>query len=203
MFESQTLEPSQGSIKASVMIYDVETCCLVKAEGQPQGFRYADSWADYIGMGVSVVAAYSYLTDSYHVFMKDNLHELQNLADEHSVVVGFNSMRFDDQLLKAHGVEVMTTFDLMREIQAAAKHLPWPKGSGRRAYSLSAMARANELRDKTGSGADAPMLFQRGRIGELVSYCVQDVAITKQLFDRRERLKCPHTGLQFSLKGPL
>ena len=57
---------------------------------------------------------------------------------------------------------------------------------------------------KNGEGADAPMLFQQGRIVELFQYNLQDVRITKELFNFIQKYKYLVTGsydiIQFKWK---
>ena len=36
---------------------------------------------------------------------------------------------------------------------------------------------------KTGNGATAPLLYQDGRLAELIDYCIEDVRIEKTLFE--------------------
>jgi len=49
--------------------------------------------------------------------------------------------------------------------------------------TLDSLSQANLNMGKSGNGALAPVLFQQGKIGELVQYCIQDVYLTKNLFE--------------------
>ena len=51
--------------------------------------------------------------------------------------------------------------------------------------SLDLLARANlgQERGKTGSGLDAIRYYREGRMDELKKYCLQDVKVTKEIFD--------------------
>jgi hypothetical protein len=51
-------------------------------------------------------------------------------------------------------------------------------------YSLGAVAFANMGIHKSGEGANAPIEWQRGNVGAVIDYCLNDVKITKRLFDR-------------------
>lgn len=182
----------------STLIYDVEICNAVPQGPPERGFRYCKGWGDYRGMGISVIAAYSFFNDTYHIFLRDNLPAFAELVASHVHVVGFNSKRFDDNLVRAHGYEVETTYDLLLAIQAAARKLP--KAEGKRSYKLDVVAQHNLGVRKTGSGGDAPFLFQRGKLGELASYCLQDVQVTRKLLEARYALRCPHTDLPLPLE---
>ncbi len=185
----------------SALVYDVEVQnCIPDGSGFERGLRYCKGWHDHKGMGISVIGVYDYLTGTCHVFMRDNFHHFQNLVDAREHVIGFNSCAFDDKLCAAHGIVVETTYDALQKVRSAVSKLPKIPGAGRPGISLEAMAMAMAMamanlgRGKTGNGADAPLLWQRGRLGELVSYCLHDVQVTKALFDRREQLKDPNSG---------
>ena len=185
----------------SAIVYDAETRrCLPGSGDGARGLEHCAGWTDYAGMGISVVAAYDYLEDSYLVFMADNLHKFQNLIDGREHVIGFNSTRFDDPLLAAHNVEVTTSYDLLKEVRAAAALLPKVETIGRRSYNLELLSQVNLGGGKYGHGALAPMLWQRGRLGTLISYCLRDVQVTKALFDRRLNLVDPNCGRALCLR---
>lgn len=186
-----TIQPG----KFSALVYDVEVQhCIPDRSGiKTPGLKYCDGWGDHKGMGISVIGVYDYLTDTCQVFMRDNFHHFQNLVDAREHIIGFGSYNFDDKLCAAHDIEVRTTYDLLQKVRSAVSKLPKAQGAPRPSYNLAALAQTNLGRGKTGSGADAPLLWQRGRVGELISYCLHDVQVTKALFDRREQLKDPNS----------
>ena len=69
----------------------------------------------------------------------------------------------------------------------------------RAGYSLDALALANLGQAKTGHGALAPELWQQGRYHEVIRYCLNDVWLTKQLFDKRKSLIDPTNGEKLCL----
>lgn len=185
----------------SALVYDVETKrCLPGSGDWARGLDHCKGWTDYRGMGISVICAYDYLDDTYMVFMDDNLHKFQNLIDRREHVIGFNSIRFDDALCAAHGVVVTTSYDLLKEIREAAALMPKVETMGRRAYNLELLSQVNLGGGKFGTGAMAPMLYQRGRFGTLVSYCLRDVQVTRALFDKRLNLIDPNCNRTLRLR---
>jgi DEAD/DEAH box helicase domain-containing protein len=111
-------------------------------------------------------------------------------------IMGFNSKRFDDQLCAANGIKVTTNYDLLEEIRIAAYGSPhWEDQPGGFSYSLGAIASANDL-TKTGSGTQAPKLWQQGMKEEVIDYCINDVKITKEIYflGVRGELIDPNTG---------
>ena len=192
--------------KLSAVVYDAEIrCCMPGSGDWARGLEHCGGWTDYKGAGISVVCAYDYLTDGYLVFMADNLHKFQNLLDAREHVIGFNSCRFDDPLLAAHDVEVKTTYDLLVEIRAAAKALPKVETLGRRAYNLELLSQTNLGGGKYGTGAMAPLYWQRGRLGTLISYCLRDVQVTRALFELALEggLKDPNCGRLLPMRSDL
>ena len=61
-------------------------------------------------------------------------------------------------------------------------------------FALHDVTKATLNHTKNGEGADAPMLFQQGRIVELFQYNLQDVRITKELFNFIQKYKYLVTG---------
>jgi len=171
----------------NVIIYD---CEIVKAIAKKNeellgGIEYCEGWRDFGNMEISVIGAYDYATDRYRVFAEDNFDEFQKLVDSSELVVGFNSIAFDNRLCEANDLIVSDekSYDLLVEIWKAAglgKEFDWRTHAG---FGLDACAKANFHLEKTGHGALAPVDWQRGNIGKVVDYCLNDVYLTKRLFD--------------------
>ena len=171
----------------SILVYDAEIrnpIATAKDVKRP-GYTYADGWADFKGMGVSVVGTYSYkkerTNDSYRIFNEHELDELQEAFETHELLVGFNNIRFDNKLLEAAGCRIdrRKVYDIFCEIKAAAKAGTFAKG-----YALDNVARANDIDGKTGSGADAPFLWQDQKYHEVMTYCKQDIRITVSVLNK-------------------
>jgi hypothetical protein len=189
-------------VNASTIIYDCEIIRCIPPAVKPD-LEYCRGWSDHANMGISVIAVYDYLSKNYRVFLEDNFGEFADLAGSRDEVIGFNSLAFDDKLCAAHGIEVKTTYDLLCEVRAASgQPREYVYGRTRRGYSLEALARANLGTGKSGSGALAPELWQRGQRGAVISYCLGDVALTKRLFDRRAELVDPTGRGMLTLKEP-
>ena len=169
-----------------MIVYDLEIKKAILSAGQDPtpGIEYCNGWKDHKGQGISVLCAYDYAQVRYRVFCGDNLCEFQNMVKD-TLVVGFNSQYFDDRVCAAHGLDVKTGYDVLREIYIALGLEPWPSkyGPEYRGYSLDAMAEANGFGAKSDKGALAPVAWQRGRVGHVVDYCLNDVRITKALVD--------------------
>lgn len=181
-----------------IFIYDAEIRHGVATENNPRqtGYRYADGWTDYVGMGIAVICGYDVTEARYRVFLDDNLSELQALMDSGAILTGFNNWRFDDKLIKANNIEVPSgqTKDIAAAIWRAAGI---PTGEHPKGLGLDAICLANGIPGKTGNGADAPQDFQRGRIGRVIDYCLGDIRSTLQLY----RYITQHSGCRDPRNG--
>jgi hypothetical protein len=193
-----------------MLIYDIEIkkAILGKREKVQQGVEYCEGWHDHAGMGISVICAYDYAQDRWHTFCDDNFDAFQRLVDSTNLVIGYNSISFDNKVCRAHGLMVPDekSYDILVEIWKAAGLSPTFNFSTHLGYSLDAVIKAN-FPDvgKTGSGAMAPVFWQQGKIGTVVDYCLADVWLTKMLLDRIRGdfpLVSPKTGQNLHVETP-
>lgn len=192
----------------SALVYDTEIIrCIPNSRNpawQPEpDLEYCEGWHDYKGMGISCITAYDYLTDSYRVFLEDNIADFQALTLEREHIIGFNSSSFDDTLCAAHGLIVRTTYDLLCEVRIASGQPPYySRGLTRAGYSLNNLTKANLGVSKTASGELAPVLWQRGEYGAVISYCLNDVQLTRKLLEMglAGELKDPVTGSMLKIR---
>lgn len=187
-------------IPPKTIVYDCEIArCIPKKAKEPH-LDYCQGWKDFAGMGISVICSYSYWNEQYHVYLEDNFQDFQELVNHSEKIIGFNSIAFDDQLCAANGLNIKTTNDLLCEIRIAAGMPPhYVKGITRSGYSLEALAQANLGYGKSSSGEKAPQLWQEGKRGQVINYCLQDVAITRQLWERKYCLVDPTTSRHLNL----
>lgn len=171
------------------IIYDTETVNLVPSHGRPRikGVNYCEGWTDFIGMGISVVAAYDYTTGRHRIFCADNAMHFRRLVDRADVIIGFNSLKFDNKLLDAHGVHIPVekSYDLIIELWKAAGLGLEYEHQTHSGFSLDDCIRVNfGISKKQDGGLLAPAQWQRGEIGTVIDYCLFDVYAVKILIDR-------------------
>jgi hypothetical protein len=162
-----------------VLIYDLEirNAILGKNDTRREDLTYCDGWDDHAGMGISVLCAWIGWEQRPLVFLSEDLIEFQRVADEADWCVGFNSISFDNKVLAANDVIISPdkVYDILDNFYQV---------TGRRA-SLGDICEANFGIPKSGNGADAPELWQRGRMIELINYCLHDtVALTRRLLEK-------------------
>lgn len=167
-----------------LLVYDCEIVRAIpdgKAEPLP-GIQYCEGWRDFENMGISVICAYDYETDRYRVFLEDGFAEFGELLTQRTAVA-FNGRAFDDKLVAAHGMPTGDTYDLLVEIWAAAGLGPEFRFATHSGYGLDAVCETNFGMRKTGNGALAPILWQQGKRGQVIDYCLQDVKMERTLLD--------------------
>jgi DEAD/DEAH box helicase domain-containing protein len=148
------------------VVFDIETKNVFDDVGK----------ADPTLLEISVVAAYDSETDQYASYTEDELPSLWPTIEQADALVGFNSDHFDIPLLNAYypgDLTAMASIDLLKDI----KH-----SLGRR-IKLDTIAEATLGTQKSGHGLQAIQWWKQGEIDKIRSYCVEDVRITKEVFD--------------------
>ncbi|MFH2077055.1 MAG: hypothetical protein ABIJ57_17230, partial [Pseudomonadota bacterium] len=170
-----------------MIIYDCEIIKAIQGKNEPlrKGIHYCEGWRDFKGMGISVICAYDYSEDRYRVFCADNFHEFQNLVNGTDIVVGFNSIGFDNPLCYANAINVSDekSYDILVEVWVGAGLGPMFEYPSHIGFGLDAICKENFGIEKTGHGALAPVDWQKGNIGAVIDYCINDVKLTKRLLD--------------------
>ncbi|PIT92544.1 MAG: hypothetical protein COU08_01860 [Candidatus Harrisonbacteria bacterium CG10_big_fil_rev_8_21_14_0_10_42_17] len=130
---------------------------------------------------VSFVGVYSYQQDSFLSFFEDEIANLRPYLQNAGLVVGFASNRFDLPVLQSHfdfNLMKLPRLDLLEEIELSF---------GKR-VSLNRLAHANlgetKLHD---SGLASIRLYEEGKFEELKEYCLQDVKLTRDLYNLAQR----------------
>ncbi|MGC9968200.1 MAG: ribonuclease H-like domain-containing protein [Minisyncoccia bacterium] len=139
-------------------------------------------WDNFAALKISVVGVYSYLYSKYFIFEEHEMGKLIELFSGARRIIGFSMNRYDVPVLnnyfQKHGGAVPNLWekervDLLEEIEMAAKQR----------VSLSRLAEANLGVKKDHHGSEAIGLYRDGKIEELKAYCLNDVKLTKELYD--------------------
>lgn len=170
-------------MRLDALIYDIELANPIATESayplDPK-IDYAEHWHDYDNMAISCICAYDFGLDLYHTYLNDNFDDFQDLVGRREYIIGYNSLGFDDNVCKANGVDVKTTYDLYHQIKIASGH----KAQARiRGFKIGQVADANFDFGKTEDGANAPYLWIKNKIGRVVDYCLMDVQLTRKIFE--------------------
>ncbi|MBI3330740.1 MAG: WYL domain-containing protein [Candidatus Omnitrophica bacterium] len=128
-------------------------------------------------LGVSCVGVYSYQEDRYEAYLEADLAaKLAPRLQAAELLIGFNIRRFDLPVLAPYLPYPVTTLPVLDIMEEVVKNL------GHR-LSLEALAQATLGRGKSGSGLEALRWFKEGRFDLITTYCLDDVKLTKELYD--------------------
>jgi DEAD/DEAH box helicase domain-containing protein len=147
------------------LVFDIET---TNTTGAPS--------RDLAELEIALVGAYDSEADAYTSYLKEDLPSLWSLIERTDLLIGFNSDQFDIPLLNRYypgDLSKIPSLDLLSEVQ---------KALGRR-IRLDSLAKATLGRGKKGTGLAAVEWWQEGKIDKVREYCLEDVRLTKELFD--------------------
>ena len=148
------------------VVLDIET---------QKGFHEVDRKKLHL-LKVSVACIYDSRTDQYYSFEEKEMLKLEEFLKKADLIIGFNIRDFDMEVLAPYlltPVKNFQVFDMLVEFEKARGHR----------ISLQSLAQATLKTSKSGSGWDALQLFKDGKFEELKKYCLDDVRITKDLYE--------------------
>jgi DEAD/DEAH box helicase domain-containing protein len=149
-----------------VLFLDIETQRSAEEVG---------GWHNKHLMRVAAAVVYDSLEGTHQVFQEDRVQELIEKLKTGELIVGFNIIDFDYQVLKAYTsfrFQQLKTFDILQEV---SRHLGYR-------LSLGHLAHKTLHTEKSADGLQSLQWFKEGRIDEVIAYCQKDVEITRDLF---------------------
>jgi len=148
------------------LIFDIET---------KNSFQEAGS-NDPADLDISVVCVYNYETDQYDSYQEKDFKNLWPIIEKADMLIGYNSEHFDTPLLNKYYPGDLTkikNLDILKEI----------KNSLGRRIKLDTIAEATLGKKKTGHGLEAITWWKNGEIDKIIKYCLEDVKITKEVYE--------------------
>ncbi|PIR05207.1 MAG: hypothetical protein COV57_00230 [Candidatus Liptonbacteria bacterium CG11_big_fil_rev_8_21_14_0_20_35_14] len=149
------------------VVLDIETKNTFADVGGQQNLRMLD---------MSFVGIYSYDKDKYLSFFEKDFNKLSEFFNNVGLIIGFASNRFDVPILDKYvscDLFSIHRVDILDEIEMA---------SGRR-IGLDLLASVNLGIGKSADGMKAVQFYKEDKLKELQDYCIQDVKVTKDLYD--------------------
>lgn len=131
---------------------------------------------DVTRLELAVVAIHDSETGEFSSYSKEELPLLWPIIEKADTLIGYNSNSFDIPLLNHYYPGDLTrikSVDLMVEVQNVL---------GRR-LRLQSIAEATLKVGKSGNGLDSVRWWQEGLYDKVRQYCIQDVKITRDLYD--------------------
>lgn len=125
---------------------------------------------------ISVVSIYDYSDNQEKIFLEKELSKLFPILENASYIIGYNIKSFDMQVLSAYypgNVEHFLLFDMLRDVRDKIG----------KSLALNDIIYATLGKKKSGHGLMAIDYYKEGKIEELKKYCMDDVLLTKALFD--------------------
>ena len=133
-------------------------------------------WGNISKMGMSIGVTCSSANGEYKIYGEKQVDELIKDLQRADLVVGFNNLRFDYEVLHGYtsfDLSQLPTLDMMVELQNTLNHR----------LSLDSIATATFGVEKTAEGLQAIEWFKRGRLAEIAEYCCYDVKITRMVHE--------------------
>ncbi len=127
-------------------------------------------------LGLSAAVIYSTADNAFHHYVEKDVADLIADLRAADLVVGFNLLRFDYEVLRAYTddpLDDLPTVDMLDHIY---------KRLGFR-VSLDNLAGATLGASKSADGLQAVRWYKEGRIREILDYCQQDVEVTRRLYE--------------------
>lgn len=125
---------------------------------------------------ISFVGIYDYSTGKYEGFFEADLPKLWQTLEHCDRLIGYNIKGFDIPVMNAYYAGDLTTLNQLDLMEEVTKH------TGFR-LKLDDLAHGTLGIGKSGSGLDAVKYFQEGQLDKLRDYCLQDVKVTKDLYE--------------------
>jgi len=127
-------------------------------------------------LDLSLIAIHDSKSDEYTSYLEEDLPKLWPIIESADVLIGYNSDHFDIPLLNKYYPGDLTkikSLDILREIK---------EQFGRR-MKLDQVAEGTLGTKKSGHGLQAITWWNEGDIESIRKYCIDDVKITKGVYD--------------------
>lgn len=168
----------------NIVYFDLETQKSAEEVG---------GWDKIRDMRMSVGVTYSTARGAYEIYGEKDVNSLLTELQRADLVVGFNHIRFDYEVLHGYTVFDLTqlpSLDMLLELQKTLPHR----------LSLDSIATATLGVEKTSEGLQAIRWFREGKLMEIAEYCCFDVKITKLVHEYGAQHKQLHYTNRFGKK---
>jgi DEAD/DEAH box helicase domain-containing protein len=149
------------------IVLDIETQNLFSDVGGKANLRK---------LSLSIAGVFSYTDNAFLTFTEHELSHFQNLVEKTDLIIGFNINHFDLPVLQKYisfDLSKIPTLDIMAEIVNSVGHR----------VSLDDLLINTLDKRKSANGLIAVDYFRQGRMNELKKYCLDDVRLTRDLYE--------------------
>lgn len=125
---------------------------------------------------LSVAGVYSYETNEFLTFTESEMPALENLLAKTNLIIGFNTNHFDLPILQKYlslDLSKISSLDIMDDVVRLVGHR----------LKLEDLVSNTLGSRKSANGLMAVQYFREGRMDELKKYCLDDVILTRDLYE--------------------
>ncbi len=155
------------SLSLNTVFFDLETQYLADEVG---------GWHHIRDMKLSVGVTYSTANEVFRRYTEETVSDLIAELRAADLVVGFNLLRFDYEVLRAYTDDPLQDIPTVDMLQDLYRTLGFR-------VSLDAVASATLGATKSADGIKAVEWFRRGEIDKVMAYCERDVEVTRQVYE--------------------
>lgn len=159
-------------MKKDTLVIDVETKKSFAEVGGEKNIR---------DLGISVAGIYSYDKNEFFALEEHELSRLEAMLCETAHIIGFNINHFDipvmEPYLPAISFRAISVTDLFEDAVSFLGHR----------VGLGGLAEATLGTAKSGNGLEALEWFRNGEIEKVKKYCLNDVRITRDLYEHGKK----------------
>ncbi len=152
------------------IVFDIETKNIFSDVGSK----------DPADLDISIVGVYDYETNKFETFGQEEFPKMWPYFQKADVLITFNGEHFDIPLLNKYykkaglgDIKTIRSLDIFKEI----------KNSSGRWLKLDKIAEGTFGVNKVGNGLEAVKWWREGKVDEIRKYCIDDVKITRDVYD--------------------
>jgi DEAD/DEAH box helicase domain-containing protein len=146
----------------NIVVFDLETQYTADEVG---------GWRNIRDMRLAVAVTYNAAMDVYCDYTEQEVDRLVATLRGADLVVGYNVLRFDYEVLRAYTTERLDEIPTLDMLDDLYRTLGWRP-------SLDAVAAATLGETKSADGLQAVRWFRQGQLDKVIAYCRRDVEVT-------------------------
>ncbi len=151
----------------NTVFFDVETQKTFDEVGGRENIRR---------LGFAAAVTYSTADGKYHHYVEDTVADLIAELKAAELVVGFNVLSFDYEVLRAYTVDPLSSSPTVDMLDHIYRRLGFR-------VSLDNLAQTTLRLAKSADGLQSVAWYKAGLIHLVLEYCQHDVDITRQLYE--------------------
>lgn len=127
-------------------------------------------------LSLSMAGVFSYANNSFLTFIESEMPQFEQMLKKTDLIIGFNINHFDLPILQKYlavDLSKIPALDIMADVVGAIGYR----------VSLDDLANSTLGKKKSANGLMAVQYWREGRIDELKKYCLDDVRITRDLYE--------------------